>query len=261
MNDLKGKNALVCGGTQGIGYACARELARRGAAVTLLARNEQSLKKVQSELDTTAGQTHQHICVDFSDPQTLQQKVAQHLKTAGPIHILLNNTGGPKSGLILEATPEQFTSAFSNHVICNQLLVQTLVPGMKQAGYGRIINIISTSVVAPIPGLGVSNTIRAAVANWARTLAGELGPFGITVNSILPGYTDTARLRSLIGVMAERENTTPDELEKRLKSNIPLGRFAKPAEIAAAVGFLASPVAAYISGVNLPVDGARTASQ
>ncbi len=261
MTDLDGKNALVCGSTQGIGLACALEFARRGATVTLAARNEDSLKEAQADLPTPSGQAHNHICADFSDPRVLQDKVAAHLKAAGPIHILLNNTGGPKSGPILDATPEQFATTFSNHVICNQLLVQTVVPGMKQAGYGRIINIISTSVVAPIPGLGVSNTIRAAVANWARTHACELGPDGITVNNILPGYTDTARLRSLIGVLAERRNTTPELLEADLKSKIPLGRFAAPAEIAAAAGFLASPAASYISGVSLPIDGARTATQ
>ena len=261
MADLSGKKALVCGSTQGIGLACALEFARRGATVTLAARDEESLKKAEAELDTAAGQHHDHICADFSDPRALQGKVAAHVEAAGPIHILLNNTGGPKSGPIFDATPEQFAAAFSNHVICNQLLVQTIVPGMKEAGYGRIINIISTSVVAPIPGLGVSNTIRAAVANWARTHACELGPHGITVNNVLPGYTDTARLRSLIGVLADRRNTTPEQLEADLKSKIPLGRFATPQEIAAAAGFLASPAASYISGVSLPIDGARTATQ
>lgn len=261
MNDLKGKNALVCGSTQGIGYACAQELARRGAAVTLVARNQESLNEARGQLDSEAGQTHHTVCADFTDPQALRAKVADHLDTIGAVHILLNNTGGPKSGPIFDAAPDHFASAFSNHVICNQLLVQTVVPGMKQAGYGRIINIISTSVIAPIPGLGVSNTIRAAVANWGRTLAAELGPFGITVNNILPGYTDTARLQSLITAMAKRQNTAAHEIVAKMKASIPLGRFAGPEEIAAAVGFLASPAASYISGVNLPVDGARNASQ
>lgn len=261
MTDLKDKNALVCGSTQGIGYACGMELARRGAAVTLVARTQESLDRACKELDTAGGQVHRTICADFAEPEALQGKVAEHLKQFGPIQILLNNTGGPKSGPILDATPEHFQAAFASHIICNQLLVQTVVPGMKETGYGRIINIISTSVVAPIPGLGVSNTTRAAVANWARTLAGELGPFGITVNNILPGYTATVRLQSLLKVMAERKKTTPEELDKQIKAGIPFGRFADPAEIGAVAGFLASPAASYVSGISLPVDGARTATQ
>lgn len=261
MADLLGKHALVCGSTQGIGYACAAELARRGATVTLAARDSAALEKARGQLSTAASQSHHTLCADFGQPQELHRKVAEHLQVVGAVHILVNNTGGPKAGPVLEATAEQFLSAFSCHLLCNQLLVQALAPVMKQAGYGRIINIVSTSVVAPISGLGVSNTIRGAVAQWARTLAGELGAFGITVNNILPGYTDTARLRSLMAAMAERRRITAQEVESEIKARIPLGRFASPDEIAAVVGFLASPAAAYISGVNLPVDGGRTAIQ
>ena len=145
--------------------------------------------------------------------------------------------------------------------LCNQLLVQTVVPGMKTLGYGRIVNIISTSVIAPIRGLGVSNTTRGSVANWGRTLAGELGGSGITVNNILPGFTDTARLGGLIRKKADRQGVTTDQVIADIKSAIPIGRFAEPAEIGAVAAFLASPEAGYVNGVNLPVDGGRTAWQ
>lgn len=261
MNDLTGKKALVCGSTQGIGRACAMELADRGAEVTLAARNDGALQDVRSSLKTDAGQAHGAICVDFSDPTQVQDAVARHVETVGGIHILINNTGGPSAGPIINAKPKEFTAAFSNHVLCNHLLVQTLLAGMKSAGYGRVINIVSTSVVQPIKGLGVSNTIRAAVGNWAKTLANELGPFGITVNNVLPGYTATGRLRSLIERIAREQGVSTEEVEKGMKAAIPVGRFARPQEIAAVVGFLASPAASYVSGVNIPVDGGRLASQ
>ncbi len=258
MAALQGKRALVCGSTQGIGLACAQALAEAGAAVTLVARHEQALQQAVAGL---AAGNHHTVCSDFADPDGLRAAADKTVRQHGPVHILVNNTGGPKSGPILEADPEAFRTAFSAHVVCNQILVQTVVPGMQQAGYGRIVNIISTSVLSPIPGLGVSNTIRAAVANWARTLAKELGPLGITVNNVLPGYTDTVRLRSLIEATASRRNSTPDEVIREWKAGIPLGRFAEPSEVGQLVAFLASPAAAYISGVNLPIDGGRTACQ
>jgi 3-oxoacyl-[acyl-carrier protein] reductase len=261
MEGLKGKRALVCGSSQGIGRACAQELARLGASVTLAARSESALKQAQDSLETESGARHGFIVADFSDPAALQQKVTDLVATTGPFQILVNNTGGPPSGPIIDAAPQDFVSAVTNHVCCNHILVQALLPGMKESGYGRIINIISTSVVAPIPGLGVSNTTRAAVANWARTVAGELGPFGITVNNVLPGFTDTDRLRSLLKKMADRTGKTEKQVVEDSQAKIPLRRFADPDEIAAVVGFLASPAASYVSGVNLPVDGGRTATQ
>ncbi|MCK4659652.1 MAG: SDR family oxidoreductase [Phycisphaerae bacterium] len=258
MDQLMDRRALVCGSTQGIGRACAHELARLGAAVTLVARNEENLRQVRSELSTAAGQAHHYLCVDFVDPQALPDKVAGHIEAHGPIHILVNNTGGPPPGQILDADPQAFQAAFSQHLIANHLLTQAVVAGMKQAGFGRIINIISISVKQPIPGLGVSNTTRWAVASWAKTLAGELGPFGITVNNVLPGYTDTQRLRSLLKRKADQTGTTLEEIEAGIKAEIPARRFAAPEEIAAAVGFLASPAASYVNGINLPVDGGRT---
>ena len=258
MDQLRNYKALVCGSTQGIGRACAHELARSGATVTLVARSEADLHRVRSELDAGAGQTHHAVCADFCDPDAVCEKVAAHLAAHGPTHILVNNTGGPPPGLILDAEPQAFQAAFSNHLICNHLLAQTVVPGMKEAAYGRIINIISISVKQPIPGLGVSNTTRWAVAGWAKTLADELGPFGITVNNVLPGYTDTERLRSLLAGKAEDTDVAVEEIEAAIKADIPARRYGRPEEIAAAVGFLASPKAAYINGINLPVDGGRS---
>ncbi len=256
---LLGRRALVCGSTQGIGLAAAVEIASLGAGVTLLARNIERLKAVAAELPRPApGTQHHHwIAADFSDPSSVREAVRSEIQTDRPYHILVNNTGGPPAGLAIDATLEQFFAAFNNHLICNQLLVQAVVPGFKAEKYGRIINVISTSVKQPIPGLGVSNTIRGAVASWAKTLAGELGPFGITVNNVLPGFTSTERLGSLIAGRAKRQWITEPQVEEEMRASIPLGRFAEPREIGAAVAFLASPAAAYINGINLPVDGGR----
>ena len=262
MIDLSGKSAIVCGSTQGIGRACAEVLARLGAAITLVARNETTLREVVATLDTAAaGRSHDIVCADFADPASVRQKVSAHINSHGAIDILVNNTGGPSSGPIHEAEPEAFVHALTMHLLCNQTLAQVVVPGMKESGYGRIINIISTSVREPIPGLGVSNTTRAAVAAWAKTLSRELAPFGITVNNVLPGFTGTARLRSLFESNAKRSGRSPDEISEEAVRKIPAGRFAQPEEIANAVAFLASPAASYINGINLPVDGGRLASQ
>ena len=261
LQDLREKRALVCGSSQGIGRACADELARRGAAVTLAARDEDALRRACDELPVEAGQSHHFLVADFGDPDRVRAVVAEHIEKAGHHHILVNNTGGPQGGPILDASPDEFNWAFSAHLICNQLLVQTLLPGMKADGYGRAVNIISTSVIQPISGLGVSNTIRAAVANWAKTMASELGIYGITVNNVLPGYTATQRLQSLIDKIAADRGVAPDELVRQMEASVPMGRFAEPAEIAAVVGFLASPAAGYVSGANIPVDGARLAAR
>lgn len=261
MNLLEGKRALVGGASQGIGRACAQALARQGATVTAVARDEVALKEVTASLDAGSGQSHGIVVADFSDLDKLATTFTQHVEASEPYHILVNNTGGPPSGPLMDATTEQLIDGISKHVMAYQILVKLLVPGMRKQRYGRVINIISTSVVAPIQGLGVSNTTRGAVANWGRTLAGELGPDGITVNNVLPGFTNTDRLTSLLEKKAKRLGTTLNEVVDKSKESIPLHRFATPDEIGSVVGFLASPEASYVSGVNLPVDGGRTAVQ
>ena len=258
--ELKGKRALVCGSTQGIGKAAALQLAACGASIVLAARNEDSLQLVINELDINDKQTHSFICADFDSPDIFINKVTDFVNENTPIHILVNNSGGPAPGSVLDSVPEEYIESFSRHLINNHNLAKALIPGMKAESYGRIINIISTSVKQPIPDLGVSNTIRSAVANWAKTLATEVGRFGITVNNILPGFTDTARLRSLIKNIAQEKGQSIAEVTKAMKDSTPAGRFANADETASAVVFLAAPQAAYINGINLPVDGGRTQS-
>ncbi len=256
---LKGKNALVCGSSKGIGKAIAIALAESGANVTLVARNENKLVETKNELSVSSGQAHNILICDFSKPAELKEIIQYHLKNYS-YQILVNNTGGPPAGTITDATEEQFISAFQNHLLCNHILAQALIPGMKSSGYGRIINVISTSVKIPIKGLGVSNTIRAAVANWSKTLSNELAPFGITVNNILPGATKTERLEEIIRNRSNQLKVSEEKIEEEMLAEIPMSRFAMPSEVAAAAAFLASPVASYITGINIPVDGGRTGS-
>jgi 3-oxoacyl-[acyl-carrier protein] reductase len=255
--DLTGRRALVGGSTQGIGKAVAQELALMGAHVTLIARNAEELEKVKAGLIVLKQQKHHTLVADFSNPEEVKEVVSNYLAKGNEIHILVNNTGGPAGGPILQDEPEKFLVTFSQHLICNHVLAQLAIDGMIASGYGRIINIISTSVKAALPGLGVSNTIRAAVANWAKTLANEVGKYGVTVNNVLPGATATQRLETIIKNKANKNTQPEDEVKNEMLKEIPLGRFAEAAEIANAVAFLASPAAAYITGINLPVDGGR----
>lgn len=255
---VKGKRALVCGSTQGIGKAIAKELAEMGANITLIARSEDKLKHVLEELSFDGKQQHDYIVADFSDPVMLREKVQRYVADKKEVHILINNTGGPAGGQAIDADLESYQKAFTQHLICNQVLAQAVVPYMKEGKYGRIINIISTSVKQPLKGLGVSNTIRGAVANWSKTLSFELAPFGITVNNVLPGATKTARLESIIQNKAIKTGQTQEQVENAMLSQIPAGRFASAEEVAAAAVFLATPAAAYINGINVPVDGGRT---
>lgn len=257
--DLTGKNAIVCGSTQGIGKAIAIQLAKQGANILLIARNEYKLELVKNELDISKNQEHHYLAVDFSFPPELKIHLEDFIELNNiNFHILINNTGGPPGGLIHEAKTDEFLHAFNNHLICNHILAQTVIPGMKKEGYGRIINIISTSVKQPLPGLGVSNTIRGAVANWSKTLANELGQFGITVNNVLPGATNTVRLKSIIENKAQKTGKSTEEILKEMSNQVPMKRIAEPEEIANAACFLASPAASYINGINVPVDGGRT---
>ncbi|MEO6346319.1 MAG: SDR family oxidoreductase [Aquaticitalea sp.] len=255
---LNNKNALVCGSTAGIGRATALGLAAEGAKVTLLARNVAKLKEVLAELPKQ--RRHDYIVADFLNPEDLKSQVSNYITKNNGFHILVNNTGGPKAGTVLDAGVDEFEIAFTQHLKCNHILAQTVIPFMKEEGYGRIINMISTSVKQPIEGLGVSNTIRGAVANWSKTLATEVGPFGITVNNVLPGSTSTERLTSILHNVAKKINGSYEEAETMMKNVTPAKRFAEPEEIANAVVFLASECASYINGINLPVDGGRTKS-
>ncbi len=258
--ELKGKLAVVCGSTQGIGFATAKLMAERGASLVLVARNEERLEKALKKLDSSSGQQHQLLVVDFTNPQDLKSKLSDFVQAGNNPDILVNNTGGPKGGLIIDAETSEFIDAFNQHLICNHILVQALYPGMKSKGGGKIINVISTSVKQPLNGLGVSNTIRGAVANWSKTLANELGQFNITVNNVLPGATNTGRLNSIAESKAGKTNQSADEVLSDMAKQSPMQRIAEPEEVAEAIAFLASDRASYINGINVPVDGGRTKS-
>jgi len=256
---LEGRHALVCGASEGIGRAAAVALAELGAIVTVLARRPQNLEAVRAALPRPAGQAHAALPADVSDAAALRARVEAHCADQ-PVHILVNNTAGPPGGPAHSAAPASYLAVFQQHLVANQILLQSVLPGMRDAGWGRIVNVISTSVKEPIANLGVSNTIRGAVASWAKTLAMELGPFGITVNNVLPGYTRTQRLEQILAERSAATGKSEDDIARAMLATVPAGRFAEATEIAAAVAFLCSPQAGYINGINLPVDGGRTKS-
>ncbi len=254
---LEGRNAVICGSTQGIGFAIAEELAVLGANCILLARNAESLKESVAMLDTTLRQQHSFHVADFSVPDQVREVITE-IVSHTQIHILINNTGGPPAGPASEARELDFVQAFNQHLVCNHILTKAVIPCMKEAGYGRIVNVISTSVKIPLKNLGVSNTIRGAVASWAKSMSNELGQYNITVNNVLPGATRTKRLENIIHANAGKKGVEDTEVEQQMMSEIPMKRFAEPSEIAALAAFLASPAASYINGTSIPVDGGRT---
>lgn len=254
---LHGKNAVVCGSSQGLGLAVATELALLGANCILIARNKEKLEKAVKGLHTTKDQQHSFRTADFFNTEEVRTTINQIVKEK-TIHVLINNSGGPPGGIISEAKEEEFIKAFNQHLINNHILAAAVIPGMKEEGYGRIINVISTSVKIPLPYLGVSGTIRAAVATWGKLLSHDLGQFNITVNNVLPGYNETERLESLIASNAQKKNISKEEAAREMYSDIPMKRFGKPEEFGAMVAFLASPAASYINGASIPVDGGRS---
>jgi len=257
--NISGKTALVGGSSQGLGEASAIALANQGANIVLLARNESKLQKVLASLPVPQGQQHSYIVADHSDPAKLKDKVLEHINQHNSsFEILINNTGGPPPGPISTMNSEQILTAINMHLIASHELALLLLPNMKSKKYGRIINITSTSVKEPIKDLGLSNTVRAAVANWAKTMANELATFGITVNNVLPGTISTTRIDQILKARASKNSSSIEEEDKKMKNAIPMGKFGEPADIGSAVAFFASPAAGYITGINLPVDGGRT---
>ena len=256
---LEGKNAVICGSSQGIGFAIARELALMGANCLLLARNEDNLRVAITQLDSTIQQQHSFHAVDFNNIEATKELIAGIVQK-GPVHILINNSGGPAAGPIVDATEEQFLQAFSQHILISHILTKAVMEGMKSEGFGRIVNIISTSVRIPLRNLGVSNTTRGAMASWAKTMSNELGAYGITVNNVLPGFTRTDRLDAIVQNTSAKKNLPVPEVEKQMIEEVPAARFGEPEEVAAVAAFLASPAAAYVNGVSIPVDGGRTGS-
>ncbi len=251
--DLQDRHALVCGASAGIGRAAAVALAAAGARLTLLSRRRETLDELAAQLRSNGGQVGV-LSADLDERPELQTTL--EAASLEPVHILINNTGGPSPGPLLSAGEEDLLSAFGRHVLAAHMLTTRFLPGMREAGYGRIINVLSTSVREPIPGLGVSNVIRAAMASWAKTLSRELPPH-VTINNILPGFTDTERLSTLAVDIGGRTNRTDDEVRAGWLAMVPEGRLGRPEELGAAIAFLASPAASYIRGVNLPVDGGR----
>lgn len=248
------RRALVCGASSGIGAAVAHELAASGHQVLAVARTRDRLEALVKALP---GSGHEALVADLAETASVD-RVASLALAKGPVQVLVNNAGGPKGGPLMEAGDAEFLSALQVHLIASSHLVKALAPGMKTARFGRILGIISTSVKAPIENLGVSNTVRAAVASWMKTLSQELGPFGITVNAVLPGYTRTDRLKVLAEATATRRGMSVADIEKEWLSKIPAGRFAEPYEIARVAAFLASDAASYVNGTAIPVDGGRT---
>lgn len=253
---LDGLHAIVGGATGGIGRAIAKKFSNAGATLLLISRSEDKLKQLILELN---NDKHRYVVANYEYPDKLEKIMKNEFEVSKINYsILVNNTGGPPSGKLLNANKEDFLKAINMHLICNQIMAKLVIPQMIKLGDGRIINIISTSVRQPIDNLGVSNSTRAAVANWAKTLSNEIGEYGVKVNNILPGAINTQRLEEIIENKANKLEKTYDEIESQMIKSIPLGRIGDPDEIANGALFLASKMSNYVSGINLIIDGGRT---
>lgn len=253
MFDLNNKRALVCGASKGIGFAIAKKFSELGASVTLSSSNEDNLKQAVSKLNNT--DKHDYFAVDFNDYKLVEQTVKNLIDKGNKYDILVNNSSGPAPGQLSDASTDDLLNAFQRHLFSSHLITKLLLPNMKNNKFGRIINIISISVKEPVANLGVSNTLRGAMNSWAKTLSKEVAPYGITVNNLLPGYTETERLKNLFNNTAKKENTDYETIASKITAKIPLGRLGQADDLANAAAFFASEEASYITGVNLPIDG------
>lgn len=257
---LKGKKALIGGSSRGIGRAVAVQLAESGAAVTVMARSGDALRDLVANLPANHGQQHGFLTVDFADLRGYEHIISTFL-SKNPVDILVNNTQGPPSGTSLEMDTEDYQQAFDILFKTVHLTTRLALPHMKKQNWGRIINVASISVREPLPYLALSNTIRAAVATWAKTLARDVAPFGITVNTVLTGYFDTERIARLNSKKAETLQIPEDQVRSEMEATVPVGRIGKPEEYGYLVAFLASEQAAYLTGTAIPLDGGLLKSQ
>jgi len=261
QEQLSGRVALVCGASQGIGRACAFALAGMGARVVVSGRNDEGLTKVLSNLPAVKSGAHEMLLQDHGDAAAMEAAADALSAKCGAVHLLIVNSGGPAPGFLVDASANDLEMAIRQHVSTAQGLVRALAPGMRAANFGRVVAITSTSVVTPLRGLGVSNVVRAAMSNWVRTIAGELGRFAITANMVMPGSTKTGRLDALMQGRASRAGSTLQEIEREMIARIPVGRLGSTEEIAAVVAFLCSPAASFVNGAMIPVDGGQLAMQ
>ena len=251
-NILAGRTALVCGASKGIGRASAMMLARAGARVIACARSAEVLDQLIRELN---GSGHEALVLDLEDVEAVREVVLG----LGVVDIVINNAGGPPGGPLLGNNLDEFEGPFARHLHAAHTIAQILAPRMAAAGYGRFVNIISTSVREPIDNIGLSNTLRGAMASWSKSLSRELDPC-VTINNIMPGFTDTDRLGSLAGSISERTGKTIEEVRENWMNSVPIQRLVDPVETAAAVTFLCLPSSGAIRGVSLAVDGGRMRS-
>ena len=252
---LRGKVAFVAAASKGLGRAIAEELAIEGASLALNARSEEALNSARESIIASTGADVVALPGDVSKPADVEAMIQATLARFGRIDILVTNAGGPPSGAFESLTPEMWQAAVDLTLLSVVNLTHAVLPGMKQRGWGRIINVTSIAVKQPVHGLMLSNSLRSAVTGFARTLANEVAPFGVTVNNILPGYTRTERVEQLSAATAKREGITQDEAVSKWEAEIPMGRLGEPREFAALAAFLASERASYITGGSIAVDG------